>query len=117
QFQVRGKGVSPMELRTTLDWFIAYQLRSVPGVTEINSHGGELKTYQVEVDPDRLASLGLSLPDVFQALRTNNANVGGGYLVHEGEARYIRGESQTHTTADIAAIVLDERNGVPVTIG
>jgi heavy metal efflux system protein len=116
QFQVKGKGVSPMELRTILDWFVAYQLRGVPGVTEINSHGGELKTYQVELDPDRLASYQLSMTDVFQALRTNNANVGGGYIVREGEARYIRGESQTHTVADIAAIVVDERNGVPVTI-
>src|SRR4051812_37663539 len=119
QFQVKaaaGSGVTPMELRTILDWFIAYQLRRVPGVTEINSHGGELKTYQVEVDPDKLASYKLSMTDVFNALRTNNANVGGGYLVHEGEARYIRGVSQVHSTDDIAAVVIDEREGVPVTI-
>ncbi|HEV3165040.1 MAG TPA: CusA/CzcA family heavy metal efflux RND transporter [Isosphaeraceae bacterium] len=116
QFQVKGKGVSPMELRTILDWFIAYQLRSVPGVTEINSHGGELKTYQVELDPESLANHHLSMTDVSNALRTNNANVGGGYLVHEGEARYIRGESQTHSVSDIAAIVVDERDGAPVTI-
>src|SRR5689334_8119551 len=119
QFQVkatRESGVSPMELRTILDWFVAYQLRGVPGVTEINSHGGELKTYQVELDPDKLATYRLSMTDVFNALRNNNANVGGGYLVHEGEARYIRGESQTHSAEDIAAIVIDEREGAPVTI-
>ena len=119
QFQVKakaGSGVSAMELRTILDWFVAYQLRGVPGVTEINSHGGELKTYQVELDPDKLANYRLSMTQIFDALRGNNANVGGGYLVHEGEARYIRGESQTHGVADIAAIVIDERDGVPVTI-
>src|SRR4051812_119098 len=119
QFQVKaakGSGVTAMELRTILDWFVAYQLRGVPGLTEINSHGGELKTYQVELDPDKLATYRLSMTDVFNALRGNNANVGGGYLVHEGEARYIRGESQAHGVADIAAIVIDERNGVPVTI-
>jgi cobalt-zinc-cadmium resistance protein CzcA len=119
QFQVkatRESGITPMELRTLLDWFIAFQLRRVPGVTEINSHGGELKTYQVEVDPDKLGTYQLTISDVFAALRANNANVGGGYLVHEGEARYIRGESQVHSVADIAAIVIDERNGVPVTI-
>ena len=119
QFQVKAtkeSGVTPMELRTILDWFIAYQLRGVPGVTEINSHGGELKTYQVELDPDKLGTYQLAMTDVFNALRSNNANVGGGYLVHEGEARYIRGESQVHNVADIAAIVIDERNGVPVTI-
>ncbi|HEV3122043.1 MAG TPA: efflux RND transporter permease subunit [Isosphaeraceae bacterium] len=104
QFQVKGKGVAPMELRTILDWVVAYQLRGVPGVTEINSHGGELKTYQVELDPDSLANYRLSITDVIQALRANNANVGGGYIVHEGEARYIRGESQTHSAEDIAAM-------------
>ena len=116
QFQIRGKGYSPMELRTILDWFVAYQLRAVPGVTEINTHGGELKTFQVELDPDKLAEYHLSMTDVFNALKANNANVGGGYLVREGEARYIRGESQTHTIGDIEAIVIDERKGVPVTI-
>lgn len=119
QFQVKAtkeSGVSPMELRAILDWFVAYQLRGVPGVTEINSHGGELKTYQVALDPDRLATYRLSMTDVFNALRDNNANAGGGYLVHEGEARYIRGVSQAHSAADIAAIVIDERDGVPVTI-
>jgi len=120
QFQVKAtkeSGYSAMDLRTLLDWFIAYQLRKVPGVTEINAHGGEYKTYQVEADPDRLASYRLSMTDLFTALRSNNANVGGGYLVHEGEARYIRGVSQARSALDIAAIVIDERNGVPVTVG
>lgn len=120
QFQVKaaaGSSVTAMELRSILDWFVAYQLRKVPGVTEINAHGGELKTYQVEADPDKLGEYHLSITDLFQALRDNNANVGGGYLVHEGEARYIRGVSQARSAEDIADIVVDERNGVPVTIG
>src|SRR3954467_3725594 len=74
QFQVKASassGMTPMELRTLLDWFVAYQLRKVPGVTEINPHGGELKTYQVEVDPDRLGSLKLSMTSIFDALRQN----------------------------------------------
>lgn len=117
QFQVKAKGVSPMELRTTLDWFIAYQLRGVPGVTEINSHGGELKTFQIEVDPEKLARYGLSINQIFMALKANNLNVGGGYLVHEGEARYIRGESLARTESDLSSIVVDERSGIPITIG
>jgi cobalt-zinc-cadmium resistance protein CzcA len=119
QFQVKAtkeSGVTPMELRTLLDWFIAYQLRRVEGVTEINAHGGEMKTYQVEPDPDKLANYRLSMTDLFNALRSNNANVGGGYLVHEGEARYIRGVSQARSIEDIAAIVIDERNGEPITV-
>ncbi len=120
QFQVKAdpsSGVGPMELRTLLDWFIAYQLRRVPGVTEINAHGGELKTFEVQVDPDRLATHRLTMSDLYQALESNNANQGGGYLVHEGEARYIRGVSQAKTTGEIASIVIDEQNGVPVTVG
>jgi len=117
QFQVRGKGVSAMELRSILDWFVSYQLRSVPGVTEINTQGGELKTFQVELDPDKLDQYHLSMTQVFDALKGNNANVGGGYLVREGEARYIRGESQAHGIEDIASIVVVVRDGVPVTIG
>ncbi len=119
QFQVKAtkeSGMSAMDLRTLLDWFVAYQLRKVPGVTEINAHGGEYRTYQVEADPDKLASYRLSMTDLFNALRSNNANVGGGYLVHDGEARYIRGVSQVRSALDIAAIVIDERNGVPVTV-
>jgi cobalt-zinc-cadmium resistance protein CzcA len=119
QFQIKAtpeSGLTPMDLRTLLDWFIAYQLRRVPGVTEINSHGGELKTYQVEVDPDKLGNYHLSMTELFNALQTNNANVGGGYLVKDGEARYIRGVSQAKTIDDIASIVIDERQGVPVTV-
>jgi cobalt-zinc-cadmium resistance protein CzcA len=120
QFQVKAtkdSGISPMELRTLLDWFIAYQLRRVEGVTEINAHGGEMKTYEVEPDPNELTVRRLSMTDLFTALRSNNANVGGGYLVRDGEARYIRGTSQVRSTAEIAAIVIDERDGVPVTVG
>ena len=114
QFQVKAtkeSGITPMELRTLLDWFISYQLRRVEGVTEINAHGGEMKTYEVQVDPDQLAIRHLSMTDLFNALRSNNSNVGGGYLVHNGEARYIRGVSQAHNVEDIAAIVIDERDG------
>ncbi len=116
QFQVKAtkeSGITPMELRTLLDWFISYQFRRVEGVTEINAHGGEMKTYEVEVDPDKLAVRRLSMTDLFNALRSNNSNVGGGYLVHNGEARYIRGVSQARNVEDIAAIVIDEREGEP----
>jgi heavy metal efflux system protein len=119
QFQVKAtkeSGITAMDLRTLLDWFIAYQLRTVEGVTEINAHGGEMKTYQVEANPDDLGRYRLSMTDLFNALRSNNANVGGGYLVRDGEARYIRGVSQVRNVDDIAAIVIDERNGVPVTV-
>nr|MCS5616993.1 efflux RND transporter permease subunit [Pirellulales bacterium] len=81
QFEVRaepGSGHSLMDLRTILDWQIAYQLRSVPGVIEVNTFGGELKTYEVQLDPDRLLRYRISLDEVFDALAANNGNSGGG---------------------------------------
>ena len=82
-------------------------------MTEINAHGGELKTYQVEVDPDKLGTYRLSMTDVFNALKNNNANVGGGYLIHEGEAPISAGVSQARSVEDISAIVIDERERRP----
>ena len=92
----KESGVTPMELRTLLDWYIAYQLRKVPGVTEINSHGGELKTYQVEVDPDKLGDLSPVDDRRVQRPRTTTPTSAEAISIHEGEARYIRGESRAH---------------------
>ena len=106
---------TPMELRTILDWYINVQLRSVPGIVEVNSFGGELKTYQVTLDPDRLVSYGLSVGDVFTAVEANNRNVGGGYIARGGEQYLIRGEGLVESLEDLESVVLahDER-GTPV---
>ncbi len=105
-FEVRGEGYTPMQLRQILDWDVNYQLRSVPGVVEVNSFGGELKTYQVTIDPDRLAAYGLSLSEVFTAIETNNQNVGGGYIAHAGEQYLIRGEGLVGSLEDLANVVV-----------
>lgn len=118
QFEVRGKGYLLMELRSILEWDIAFKLRSVPGVVEVNTYGGELKTYQVELDSSRLVSYGLPLEAVFQAIEKNNLNTGGGYLEHHGEQRVIRGEELIRDLREIAGIVVAARNGgTPITIG
>ena len=118
QFEVRSKpgySHSLMQLREVLDWNIAYQLRSVPGVIEVNTFGGELKTYEVQIDPNRLLNYGISINRVFEALRQNNANEGGGYLVHQQEQRVIRGEGLITSVDDVANIVLDDRaDGTPI---
>jgi heavy metal efflux system protein len=114
QFEVRsrpGYDYSLMDLRTILDWQIAFQLRSVPGVIEVNTFGGELKTYEVQVDPLRLQHYNLSLQQVFEALHRNNANAGGGYIVHGQELRLIRGEGLVESLEDIGKIVIDTRAG------
>lgn len=109
---------TPMELRTILDWYVAYQLRSVPGVVEVNSFGGYLKTYEVEVEPSRLTALGLSLTEVFEALEENNGNAGGSYIERAGEQQLIRGEGLLQTPEDIENVIVATREGgQPITIG
>jgi cobalt-zinc-cadmium resistance protein CzcA len=99
QFEVRSVGASgrpvrdAMDLRSLLEWQIAPQLRQVKGVTEINSIGGFYKTFEVQLDPNRMAGQRVGLSEVLAALPRNNANAGGGYIVHEGEQRFIRGEA------------------------
>ena len=107
-----------MELRSLLDWFIAVDLRSVPGVVEVNSFGGELKTYEVEVLPDRLRALGVSLSDLFEALEENNAAAGGGYLVRAGEQLLVRGEGRVQSLDEIGEVLIDTRedSGVPIRV-
>ena len=81
QFEVRalpGYEYSLMKLREILDWQVAYQLRSVPGVIEVNTFGGELKTYEVQLDPDKVINFKISIDRVLQALFGNNLNQGGG---------------------------------------
>ncbi|MFO0871062.1 MAG: CusA/CzcA family heavy metal efflux RND transporter [Pirellulales bacterium] len=120
QFEVRaqpGHEYSLMDLRTVLDWQIAFQLRSVPGVIEVNTFGGELKTYEVQVDPNKLLNYDISLSRVFQALEENNANAGGGYIAHGSEQRLVRGEGLVTSLDDIRTIVLDSRkDGTPIRI-
>ena len=127
QFEVRGDPMCPadgpntdecytlMELRTILDWYVAFQLRPIPGVVEVNPFGGELKTYEVQLDPARLNALGLSLGEVFEALEANNANEGGGYIVRGGEQRVIRGEGLIASLDDVRNVRVATRNdGTPI---
>ena len=128
QFELRGDPMcpaetdrddcwTPMELRTILEWEVAYQLRSVPGVVEVNAFGGELQTYEVQVDPDRLLALNVGLDRVFEALRRNNANAGGAYIEHAGEQRLIRGIGLVESIEDIEGIaVVTRANGTPIRV-
>ncbi len=113
----RGGCWTPMELRSVLEWDVAFQLRSVPGVVEINSFGGELKTYEVQVDPDRSLALRIGLDRVIEALAQNNGNAGGAYIAHAGEQRLIRGIGLVETISDIEEIVVaSRRDGTPIRI-
>ena len=106
EFYLESDRHSPMELRTLLDWVVAYRLRSVPGVIEVNTMGGEVKQYQVVLDPRKMAGFKLTLREVLTALQQNNTNVGGGYIETNNEQVVIRGEAQFKDAEDIADTVL-----------
>jgi heavy metal efflux system protein len=116
QFELVDPNRSLMELRSILDWQIAPRLKEVPGVVEVNSYGGQLKTYEVELRPDALVAYGIPLKDVFQALESNNASAGGGYIVHSGEQQVIRGSGLIRSLSDVGDIVVGSRQGVPIYI-
>ena len=121
QFEVRGPddgSKSLMDLRDVLDWQIAPRLRAVPGVVEVNSFGGELRTFSVQVTPESLAAHDLTLSDVFEALEKNNVNVGGGYIEKGREQMLVRGVALLDTLERVSAVVVSTTpEGTPITVG
>lgn len=114
QYTLEGGGKSAMDLKTLHDWQVRNQLRTVPGVNEVNTWGGQTRQYQVEIDPVSLQRYGLTLRDVFERVRENNANFGGGFIEHASEQYTIRGLGRTHDASDLGQIVLLSRAGTPV---
>ena len=104
------------ELRTLQDWVIRPRLRRVPGVAEINAWGGLEKQFEAQADPAKLAKHGLTLDDVMRALRQNNQNVGGGYVIRSGEASLVQGIARTTSVEQIADIVIESHDGVPIRV-
>lgn len=111
-----GSTYTPTDLREIQDWIIKPQLRTVAGVTEINSIGGFEKEFHVAPDPIKLSAYGLTLVDVVSALERNNANIGAGYIEHRGEQYLIRAPGQVRSISDISNVVLRNQAGVPVHI-
>ncbi len=104
------------ELRTVQDWIIKPQLRSVPGVAEVNSWGGNERQAQVVVDPRKLQQYDLTLSELADALERNNTNVGGGTLDQSGESSLIQGIGIATDLEDVEEMVIDAREGVPVRV-
>ena len=111
-----GSTIDATELRTIQDWIVSMQLRTVPGVAEVNSFGGFEKQYQVLVRPEALIQYQLTLDQVFEAIETNNLNAGGGYITRGAEQLVVRGVGQVQSLDQIRSIVLTSRNGVPVLV-
>ncbi|MGI9070881.1 MAG: efflux RND transporter permease subunit [Bryobacteraceae bacterium] len=113
QYTLNGP-MNAMELKDLQEWQIKRQLRTVPGVSEVNTWGGEVKQYQVKVDPAILAQYGLTLHDVTQRIADNNKNFGGGFIEHNDEQYTLRGTGRAETTSDLGNIVVLSRAGAPV---
>jgi cobalt-zinc-cadmium resistance protein CzcA len=106
-----------MDLRTMQDWIVARQLYGTAGIAEVNSFGGQLKQYEVAVNPDRLIAMGITIPEIFVALEKNNENTGGAYIDKKPNAYFIRGVGLIGSFNDIKNIVVKTNpNGIPILI-
>ncbi|MEY2924515.1 MAG: hypothetical protein RLZZ337_1063 [Bacteroidota bacterium] len=107
---------SIMELRTMQDWLVKRQLSGIPGVVEVNTWGGQLKQYEIAINPQRIQAVDLSITEVFQALENNNSVAGGGYIEKNNQSYFIRGEALLKSTQDIEQVVISNKNGNPILI-
>jgi len=105
------------ELRSVQDWFLRYQLQSVPGVAEVAPLGGFVRQYQVNVDPAKLQSFGIPVSKVVDAIRSGNNDVGGRLVEMSGAEYMVRGRGYAQTTGDLGNIVLTaSAQGAPVRV-
>jgi cobalt-zinc-cadmium resistance protein CzcA len=111
-----GQAWTPTDLRTLQDWVVRPQLRSVPGVTEVNTIGGYARQVHVTPDPARLVAYGFSLQDLVAALTANNQNLGAGYIERSGQQYLVRVPGQVASVEALGGIVLDRRDGVPIRV-
>ncbi|HEY7575592.1 MAG TPA: efflux RND transporter permease subunit, partial [Thermoanaerobaculia bacterium] len=113
-YTVEGAGQDLGTLRAIQDFYVRYQLNSVPGVAEVASIGGFVRQYQIDVDPNRLAAHGLTIRDVVEAVQMSNNNVGGKVIEKGGLEYIVRGLGLIHGVSDVERIVVTARGGTPV---
>ncbi|MDX2106126.1 MAG: CusA/CzcA family heavy metal efflux RND transporter [Candidatus Melainabacteria bacterium] len=113
-YVVEGNSFSNLELKTLQDWNIKYQLRTVPGVADVNTFGGQTQEYVVTVFPTKLQQYGVTLKEVFDALAKNNNNFGAGIIDHDAEQYTVRGIGRVSSIGDIEKIVVKTHMGAPL---
>lgn len=116
RYTLRSSFRDVRELKTIQDWVIDRQLRSVPGVGDINSFGGKTKAYEIQVDPGKLTSLGITALDVFTAVQRTNINIGGDMIIENNQAFVVRGIGLLNDINEIKNIVVTNTNGIPVLV-
>ena len=113
-YTLEGEGHDLRDLRTLQDWFVRYQLNSVPGVAEVASVGGYVQQYQIDVDPNRLRNYNVPFSSVVEAVRRSNTNVGGNVVEQNGQWSVVRGVGLINSVADIENIVIGGSGGTPI---
>ncbi|CAN5650335.1 CusA/CzcA family heavy metal efflux RND transporter [soil metagenome] len=104
------------DLRTVQDWFVRYQLNSVPGVAEVAGVGGYVQQYQIDVDPNKLRSVNIPMSAVVEAVQRSNSNVGGNVVEQAGQWTVVRGIGLIESTADVENTVIGSTDGTPIYI-
>ncbi len=102
------------ELRSIQDWIVKRQMAMTPGVVEVNSFGGNVKQYEISIDPERLRSMHITMSELFEAVNQNNQNTGGAYIEKNKKVNYIRGEGLARSLDDIKNMVVKIQNGRPI---
>jgi len=113
-YTIESDQMNLRDLRTLQDWFVRYQLNSVPGVAEVASVGGYVQQYQVDVDPNKLRAYAIPLSTVVEAVQRSNNNVGGNVVEQSGEWAVVRGVGLMESVADVENVVIGAPNGVPI---
>lgn len=116
-FSIEGGGLSLMEKRDLLDWVIRPALRTVPGVADVNSLGGLVRSFMVVPNNAQLAARGIGIDKLIHALETNNRNDGAGRMREGEEALIVRAEGRIKTLEDVKTIVIENHDGLPITVG
>ncbi|MBS1662410.1 MAG: efflux RND transporter permease subunit [Bacteroidetes bacterium] len=104
------------ELKTLQDWVVDRNLRSVPGVADVVSFGGEVKTYEIQVNPQILNTLGITPLDVYNAVSKSNINIGGDIIKKNSQAYVVRGIGLLNDINEIKNIIVEDNNGIPVLV-
>src|SRR3989475_7701642 len=113
-YTLESDQINLRDLRTLQDWFVRYQLNSVPGVSEVASVGGYVQQYQIDVDPNRLRAYNIPLSSVIDSVRRSNANVGGNVVEQNGQWSVVRGVGLISSLADVENIVIGASAGTPI---
>ncbi|HEV8512128.1 MAG TPA: efflux RND transporter permease subunit, partial [Cyclobacteriaceae bacterium] len=114
RYTLEGKDRTVRQLKEIQDWVIDKRLKAVQGVADVVSFGGEVKTYEVTLDPNKLAAFGFTPNDVFDAIKANNDNVGGDVVEKGTQAYLVRGLGLINDMGDIENIIIKNINGTPI---